>query len=370
MDPNLIPDNPYLLLTPGPLSTSKGVRAALLRDWCTWDKDYNDLVQQIRAQVAAIATAEPGYTCTLMQGSGSFGVESMVGSVIPEGGKLLVLANGAYGQRIAAMGRRLRIDTVVHDSGEVSPPDLERLDRTLGADGAITHVAVVHCETTTGMLNPVAEVGRVVRTHGRVLLLDAMSSFGGIPLDQASLGADFVVSSANKCLQGVPGFAFVVARRECMEALAGQARSLCLDLYDQWRTMETDGGKWRYTSPTHVVRAFAEALREFHGEGGVEARHRRYAENHRLLVEGMEALGFSCLLPAPVRSPIITSFLSPKHSQYEFSRFYQLLKHNGFVIYPGKVTGADTFRIGTIGHVFPVDVERLLAAVAASRYWV
>jgi 2-aminoethylphosphonate-pyruvate transaminase len=362
-------DNPYLLLTPGPLSTTPTVKAVMMRDWCTWDDDYNNLVQALRADLVALATDAPGYTSVLMQGSGTFAVEAVIGSVIPADGKLLVPTNGEYGKRIADIGQRLKIKTVVNDSGEVEPPDLEQLDRTLTEDPRITHVAVVHSETTTGMLNPVEEIGRIVKRHNRIYIVDAMSSFGGMPMDLVTMEADFLISSANKCIQGVPGFGFVIARQAILESCAGRARSLSLDLYDQWHEMETKNGKWRFTSPTHTVRAFVQALQELHEEGGVAARFARYSENHRVLVDGMDKLGFRCLLPAAHQSPIITSFINPDHPDYNFKRFYDALKAHGFVIYPGKVSIADTFRIGHIGDVHPGDMRRLLVAIEAARYW-
>ena len=364
-----IPDNPYLLLTPGPLSTAKSVRAALLRDWCTWDEDYLGLVQTLRADLTGLATDREGFTCVLMQGSGTFCVESVIGSVIPEGGRLLVLANGAYGDRMARIATRLRIDVVVHDSGEMQPPDLNLLGQILRTDQRITHVGVIHCETTTGLLNPVQAIGRVVKGHGKVFIVDAMSSFGGIPFDMAEIGADFLVTSANKCLQAVPGFGIVIARREEIEKTWDRARSLSLDLFDQWQAMERQGGKWRFTSPTHAVRALVQALKDLGEEGGVRKRHERYGRNHRVLVEGMIRLGFHPLLPEPLRSPIITSFRNPEESGFEFKRFYNDLKARGFVIYPGKVTSTDTFRVGTIGDVRPDDMKRFVAAVQECRYW-
>ncbi len=369
MNINALPDNPYLLLTPGPLSTTKSVKAAMLRDWCTWDEEYNAIVQDLRGKLVRLATRADGYTAVLMQGSGTFCVEAAIGTAVPADGALLVLVNGAYGARMVEIARRLQIRVVSQDSGEATPPDLALLDRTLATDPRITHVAVVHCETTTGMLNPVEAVGKIVKSHERHLIVDAMSTFGGVPLDVEAMGADFAISSANKCIQGVPGFGFVIARREELEQTKGRARSLSLDLYDQWREMEEKGGKWRFTSPTHVVRAFAQALRELEEEGGVEARHRRYQESHRILVEEMGWLNFSCLLPKEYQSPIITTFLSPAHPAYDFSKFYAALKARGFVIYPGKVTSLDTFRIGTIGDVHPADIRRLVAAMKACMFW-
>ena len=193
-----------------------------------------------------------------------------------------------------------------------------------------------------------------------------MSSFGGIPLDVYDLGVDFLISSANKCIQGVPGFGFIIARRSELMRCKGVARSLSLDIYDQWETMEKGHGKWRFTSPTHVVRAFKQALEELDAEGGVEARHARYCKNHDTLVSGMRSLGFQTLLPDDVQSPIITSFLYPEEG-FNFKDFYGKLKERGFVIYPGKISQADTFRIGNIGDVHPQDFEKLIEAVREIR---
>jgi len=229
---------------------------------------------------------------------------------------------------------------------------------------------VVHCETTTGMLNPIKELGEIVKKYGKEYIVDAMSSFGGIPFDAAEIGADYVISSANKCIQGVPGFGFVIALQEAIKKTKGQARSLSLDLYDQWETMEQHHGKWRFTSPTHTVRAFFQALLELEQEGGIEKRHARYRKNHEVLLNGMISLGFKPLLPEKYQSPIITSFLSPSNPDYDFKIFYQKLKGQGFVIYPGKVTQNDTFRIGNIGEVYPQDMHRLICAVESAMYWI
>ncbi len=366
-------ENDYLLLTPGPLSTSRTVRAAMDRDWCTWDDDYNvGIVTPIREQLVQLATAtEPeAYSCVLVQGSGTFALEAMIGSVIPPEGKLLVLANGAYGDRLAKIAACLRIEHVVHDCGELVRPDLVKLEAELADDDAITHVVLVHNETTTGMMNPLGDIAAIVKAQGKMLLVDSMSAFGGVPLDIAELRIDYIVSSANKCIQGVPGFGFVIGRVEHLEKTKGWARSLSLDLYDQWQGMEKGRGKWRFTSPTHVVRAFYQALKELAEEGGVAARYARYCENQRRLVVGMEGLGFECVLSSEYHSPIITGFRDPQHADYAFQAFYDRLKAQGFVIYPGKVTGIDSFRIGTIGHVFPEDIDRLIVAVESSMYWV
>jgi 2-aminoethylphosphonate-pyruvate transaminase len=363
----LIPENPYLLLTPGPLSTSKTVRAAMLRDWCTWDADYNEgIVQKIRQSLTALATAKSeDYTAVLMQGSGSFAVEATLGTALPKDGKLLVLTNGAYGKRIVEMARVLAIPHIEMALPETETPDAEEVERLLAQNPDITHAAFVHCETTTGILNPLDALCHAVKSAGKILIVDAMSSFGGIPFDIDELGIDYLISSANKCIQGVPGFGFVIAKRSGLESCKGNARSLCMDLYSQWREMDSSG-KWRYTSPTHVVRAFHQALEELAEEGGISARHERYCENHRALVEGMAALGFKALLPEELQSPIITSFLYPNES-FEFKTFYEAVKAGGFVLYPGKISQADTFRIGNIGEVYPDDIRRLLTVIQEVR---
>lgn len=366
-----IPPNPYLLLTPGPLSTSNSVKAAMLRDWCTWDADYNlEIVQKIREKLVHLATeAVQNFTAVLMQGSGTFSVESVLGSVIPETGQILIISNGAYGQRMEQIAGRLGLSYTLYEVPETEAPDPDRVKQMLQNLPGLTHVAVVHCETTTGILNPVKQIAALAREYGKIVIVDAMSSFGGIPMDMEEWNIDFLVSSANKCIQGVPGFGFVIARTCILEQCAGISRSLSLDLFDQWTTMEKGNGKWRFTSPTHVVRAFMQALLELETEGGVKARYDRYRQNRTILTVGMRGLGFRTLLPDFLQSPFITSFVSPAAAQYDFMIFYQLLKQNGFVIYPGKITATDTFRIGHIGEVYPSDMYRLLEVISENRFW-
>ncbi|WP_429059098.1 2-aminoethylphosphonate--pyruvate transaminase [Aeromonas veronii] len=363
----------YLLLTPGPLSTTATVRAAMLQDSCTWDADYNQgVVEPIRRELVRLATGpeyQSDYSAVLLQGSGSYVVESVLGSAIGVDECLLIINNGAYGARMGEMARCLGLRHHELDCGETTRPEPAAIEAMLARHPEITHLAMVHCETTTGMLNPLEEVAELCQRRGIRLIVDAMSSFGGIPIDMGRLGIEFLISSANKCIQGVPGFGFVIARRAALAACAGRARSVSLDLHAQWQTMELQGGKWRFTSPTHTVLAFAQALRELDEEGGIEARHQRYGENQRTLLAGMAALGFAPLLPEQWQSPIITAFYSPAHPDYRFADFYQRLKAQGFVIYPGKVSQADCFRIGNIGDVTPERVRELLAAMASACYW-
>lgn len=355
---------PYLLLTPGPLTTSESVKTAMMSDWCTWDEDYNiGIVEVIRKELTELASSCPeAYTAVLMQGSGSFCVEATLGSVVRNDDHLLITANGAYGKRMGVIADYYHLNYHLMKFEETEQVNPAQIDAYLTAHPEVTHVSVVHCETTTGVLNPLEAIAAVVKKHNKILIVDAMSSFGGVPIDMAKLGIDFMISSANKCIQGVPGFGFILARRSLLEQCKGVARSLSLDLYDQWETMEKGHGKWRFTSPTHVVRAFMQALTELKEEGGIEARYARYQQNHDTLVNGMRKLGFKTLLTDEEQSPVITSFYYPA-AGFDFKAFYQKLKEKGFVIYPGKISQADTFRIGNIGDVYPADFENLVEAI-------
>ena len=289
-------------------------------------------------ELVELASSRPEeYTAVLMQGSGSFCVEATLGSVIRPEDHLLVAANGAYGKRMGVIADYYHLNYHLMKFDETQQVDPAQVDAYLNEHPEVTHVSVVHCETTTGVLNPLEAIAEVVKRHDKVLIVDAMSSFGGVPIDMAQLGIDFMISSANKCIQGVPGFGFILARRSLLEQCKGVARSLSLDLYDQWETMEKGHGKWRFTSPTHVVRAFMQALNELKAEGGIAARHARYSE-----------------------------FYYPS-ADFNFKDFYQKLKAKGFVIYPGKISQADTFRIGNIGDVFPEDFTRLVEAIKEIR---
>ena len=354
----------YKLLTPGPLTTTDTVKREMLADHCTWDDDYKQITQKIRRELLELAhVSEKDYTVVLMQGSGSFGVESVITSVVGDDEKLLIVANGAYGERMVDIAEHARISYALYEEEYDKIPSAERVEKLLEEDPAITHVAMVHSETTSGILNDIQSVGKVVRDAGRTFIVDAMSSFGGVDIPVSDWGIDFLVSSANKCIQGVPGFSFILCRRDKLLSSEGKARSLSLDLLDQWKGMEKDG-KWRFTSPTHVVLAFSKALDELEAEGGIPARHRRYAENNRLLIEKMRAMGFAPYIDGSRQGPIITTFFYPAGVPFQFSEFYTYIKERGYVLYPGKLTDADTFRVGNIGEIYPEDIEKLASIIA------
>ena len=354
-----------LLFTPGPLTTSATVKQAMLRDLGSRDSEFLAAIEDVRSGLLQLAgvSQELGYETVPLQGSGTYAIEAVISSAVPATGKLLVAVNGAYGERMVKIAEVHGIAVEVLSFSEASPVEPNAVEACLQADPSITHVAMVHCETTSGVMNPIAEVGEVVVSGGRSYIVDSMSAFGAVPLDVRDCRADFLVSSANKCIEGVPGFAFAICRREALESCRGQARSLTLDLEAQWRGLEANG-QFRFTPPTHALLAFRQALIELEEEGGVEGRAARYGQNHARLREGMARLGFQEFVPAEHQGPIITSFLYPQDEGFEFERFYDGLNQRGFVIYPGKVTDADCFRIGSIGRLFPSDMDALLSAVA------
>ena len=354
--------DPYLL-TPGPLTTSLSVKQAMLHDYGSRDATFIDLNARILERLVGIVNGEGGYVAVPLQGSGTFVVEAMIGNFVPADGKLLILINGAYGQRIKKICDYYGRNYIVQETPEDVPVNGVQLDAALDNDTSITHVVVVHCETTSGILNPLREVSEVVARHRRRLLIDSMSAFGALPLDAGEIEFDAVVASSNKCLEGAPGMGFCVARESALEKAEGNSPSLVLDLYDQWRAMQKNR-QWRFTPPTHVLLAFDQALTEYLEEGGVVGRGGRYRQNCELLVAGMRAMGFKTLLADELQAPIIVTFHMPTNPGFDFARFYDGLKDQGYVIYPGKLTVADSFRMGCIGRLGAEQIEGALEAVA------
>jgi len=352
------------LFTPGPLTTSATVKEAMLTDLGSRDTAFIGAVREIRERLLALAgvSQECGWEAVLMQGSGTFCVESVLSSSLPRDGALLVARNGAYGARIATIARCHGVPVVEVVCGEGSPVDPAAIEAAVREHPGLTHLAVVHCETTSGVLNPVEEVGAIARAHGLTYFVDSMSAFGAVPIDLEACHVDFLVSSANKCIEGVPGFGFALCRRAALDACEGRARSLSLNLYAQWAGLEKDG-QFRFTPPTHALLAFHRALHELEDEGGVSGRQARYQANHARILEGIKALGLSAYVPEKDQCWIITSVRYPESEAFSFEELYGRLNERGFVIYPGKVTDADCFRIGNIGRLFESDMDGLLAAL-------
>ena len=356
-------DMPFLL-TPGPLTTSRTVKQAMLADYGSRDIEFRGIVADIRARLLHLANAGSDHECVIMQGSGTFAIEAALGCFCPaSGGKTLVIANGAYGDRAAKIVERIGRPVVKIDKGDSAEPTAGEVAAKLDRDREITHVWIIHCETTSGLINPIAEIAGEVKSRGKVFMVDAMSSFGALPLDMAATGMDVMVSSSNKCIEGVPGFSYVLARRDMLQACKGKCHSVVLDLHEQWRGLEQNG-QFRFTPPTHALVAFHQALKEHEQQGGVAGRGARYAKNAQVLVKAMRAMGFSTLLNDNETGPIIQTFLTPSDPDFDFERFYEELRQRGFAIYPGKLTKRPSFRIGTIGQV---DERVMTAAVEAIR---
>ena len=356
---------PYLL-TPGPLTTSYAVKEAMLKDWGSWDGEFRTATLEIRQRLLTLlGKGHEEFDCVPMQGSGSFAVEAMLGSFIPQDGKVLVLANGAYGQRTAKTMEYLGRAHVVLDKGDYLPPRGDEVAQILADDPAITHVVAIHCETSSGILNPVDEISEVTYAAGRKLLIDSMSAFGAVELKPSEVRYEAMVSSANKCIEGVPGFGFIIARKEELEAAKGNSHSLSLDVHAQWAHMNKTG-QWRFTPPTHVVVAFLEALKAHEAEGSVAGRGARYMRNRDVMVAGMRELGFETLLQNRWLSPIIVTFFCPADENFVFDQFYDLMKEKGFIIYPGKLTVVDSFRVGCIGQMDEHVMQQVVTAAEES----
>jgi len=350
-----------ILLTPGPLSTSAQTKSAMLADWGSWDGAFNELTASVCRDLVAIVAGQADHVCVPLQGSGTFAVEAALGTLVPRNGKVLVPDNGSYCRRIVRILGYLGREAVVLPHGEQEPADPARIDAALAADAGITHVAQVHCETGTGILNPLARIAAVVARRGRGLIVDAMSSYGAIPIDARTLRFDALVAASGKCLEGVPGMGFVIARRTALESAGGNSASLALDLRDQWQYMGKTG-QWRFTPPTHVVAALRAAIDQYQAQGGQPARLARYTENCAALVAGMRSLGLTTFLPEDLQAPIIVTFHSPADPRYDFAEFYRRVRQRGFILYPGKLTAVDTFRVGCIG---AIGADALQGAVAA-----
>ncbi|MBH3427455.1 2-aminoethylphosphonate--pyruvate transaminase [Pseudomonas alkylphenolica] len=355
--------NAPILLTPGPLTTSSRTRQAMMVDWGSWDRDFNQLTASLCEQLLAIVNGADSHHCVPLQGSGTFAVEAAIGTLVPRDGKVLVLINGAYGQRLAKICKVLGRAYSTFETAEDQPTTAADVDRLLAADTAITHVALIHCETSTGILNPLPEIAQVVARHGKRLIIDAMSSFGALPIDASEVPFDALIAASGKCLEGVPGMGFVFANKAALAAAEGNSPSLAMDLQDQHAYMAKTG-QWRFTPPTHVVAALHEALLQYNEEGGLPARHQRYADNCKTLLDGMAAIGLRSFLPAEIQAPIIVTFHAPNDPRYQFKDFYERVKAKGFILYPGKLTQVETFRVGCIGVVGPDGMQAAVNAVA------
>lgn len=355
-------DRERILLTPGPLTTTLRTKLAMLRDWGSWDGDFNAVTARVRKSLLKVVHGEDSHVVVPLQGSGTFSVEAAVATVVPRDGHVLVLDNGAYCKRAAKLTSLMGRACTVMPFDESRPVDPQALEARLAADAGITHVLLVHCETGAGVLNPLEQVADICARRGKGLIVDAMSSFGALPIDARELRFDALVAASGKCLEGVPGMGFVFLRKAIVEGCAGNSQSLAMDLHDQHVYMEKTG-QWRFTPPTHVVVALAEAIAQFEEEGGQPARLARYTDNYRTLIDGMSRLGFMPFLDPSVQAPIIVTFHAPGDPRYDFKTFYAFAREHGFLLYPGKLTQVETFRVGCIGAIGRNEMEQAVHAV-------
>ncbi len=349
-----------ILFTPGPLITSRMVKQAALRDLGSRDKEFVTVIAEIRQKLLDIAGVKKGeYETIPMQGSGTFGLEAVLSSVMPHEGKVLIVLNGAYGRRIAKMAQMMKIDTVINESAEYTLPSLESIERDLRIHKDIKLIAAVHCETSTGILNPIADIGALAKKYNVPYMVDAVTTFGAAEIDIKNWNIDYLVFDSGKCLEGIPGFSVIIAKKDALLASEGNARSLSFDLLDQWQALE-ESGQFRFTPPIQVMLAFHKALQELEEEGGVEARAARYKTNYETLIAGMRKLGFREYLFPNIRGYFVTSFLMPEHPNFSYQVFYEKLRDKDQIIYSGKMSGWESFRIATMGRITPNDVKFLL----------
>ncbi len=356
-------DRDKILLTPGPLTTTLRTKLAMLKDWGSWDSDFNAVTASVRKSLLAILHGEETHVVVPLQGSGTFSVEAAVSTVVPRDGHVLVLDNGAYCKRAAKLTTLMGRRCTVAPFDEAAPVSPEQCERMLVADASITHVVLIHCETGAGVLNPLQAVADVCQKHGKGLIVDAMSSFGALPIDARTTRFDALIAASGKCLEGVPGMGFVFLRKAILAGCEGNSQSLAMDLFDQYQYMEKTT-QWRFTPPTHVVVALHEAIAQFEAEGGQPARLARYQRNYETLVRGMAKLGFKPFLDPSVQAPIIVTFHAPPDALYDFKRFYAAARARGFILYPGKLTTVETFRVGCIGAIGPDEMAQAVHAVS------
>lgn len=355
-------DRDRILLTPGPLTTTLRTKLAMLRDWGSWDGDFNAVTARLRASLVKVIHGEGTHVVVPLQGSGTFSVEAAVATVVPKDGHVLVMDNGAYCKRAAKLTSMMGRKCTVLDFDEAAQVSPQALDEKLAAEAGITHVVMIHCETGAGVLNPLQAIADVCAKRGKGLIVDAMSSFGALPIDAREVKFDALIAASGKCLEGVPGMGFVFLRKAILDQCAGNSQSLAMDLHDQYTYMERTG-QWRFTPPTHVVVALAEAVDQFEAEGGQPARLARYTDNYRTLVDGMGRLGFMPFLDPSIQAPIIVTFHAPGDPRYDFKTFYNAAKANGFILYPGKLTTIETFRVGCIGAIGRNEMQQAVHAV-------
>lgn len=345
-----------ILFTPGPLNTSEGTKGAMQIDLGTRDREFADVVMDVQKRILTLGHASAStYACVLLQGSGTYGVESVLLSAVGKQDKLLILANGSYGQRMGQIAEKANLSYELHDFSMIEDLKKEAIEPLI-ADTSFTHVAFIHDETTAGVLNDITMICQLCHQYKKSIIVDAMSSFGGIPIHMDELQMDYLITSSNKCMHGVPGIAVIIAKHTALETCKGKCPSLSLDLYEQYKTMNGTGS-FRFTSPTHVILALHQAIQELVAFGGVVARYERYKALNTRIRKFMRELGFETLVDEAIQAPVITTFLVP--ANFDFQDFYDVMKKEDLLLYSGKLPQYDAFRIGNIGEIRDEDIDKL-----------
>jgi 2-aminoethylphosphonate aminotransferase len=351
-----------ILLNPGPATTTDTVKKSLVvPDICPREREFSVLLNEIRNDLVRIVHGDDQYTSVLFAGSGTAVMDSVINSVIPGNKKIAVIVNGAYGERLVRIARTYKIPClpIIFDWRE--KPDLKKLDRLLKNDTSVCCVALVHHETTTGILNPITEVGRIVKKYNCTYIVDAISSYAGIPIDIKESKADFLLSTSNKCIQGMAGLAFVVCKKSALESIKNyEKRSFYLDLYNQYDYLEKTG-QTPFTPPVQIAYALKQAIKEYFEEGG-DRRYARYTENWKTLRSGLLDLGFTLLLKEDQESHILLTVIEPEAKNFDFEKMHDYLYDLGFTIYPGKLK-QKTFRLANMGAIYPADITAFLTAL-------
>jgi len=357
-----MPTDAPFILTPGPVVTAREVKEAMLVDYAPADDFIRAATATIREYLVGLANGTGSYECVPLQGSGTYATEAAFHTLLPPDAKILIVTNGFYGLRLKELCDRMKKRNVLLQLPMLPPPSARDIEAALDAHPDITHVTLCHCETATGVLNPIEEIAAATRARGVRVILDAIASFAAFDLDAPALDLEAIVLSSNKGLESVPGVGFVIAKRASLQAAEGNSASLSLDLHAQWAHMEKTG-QWRYTPPTHVIAALATAIRIHEAEGGVRGRHARFHRVWHRLVTAMRQRGFETLISDDHASPIVTTFLEPADPHYTFPSFSTEMRKRGFIVFPGRLTASRTFRIGCMGRITDADVDRLVEAI-------
>jgi 2-aminoethylphosphonate-pyruvate transaminase len=348
-----------ILLNPGPATTTDSVKQAMVvEDICPREKSFGKLLDTIKEDLVKVVHGGAEYIAALFTASGTGGLEAAITSAVPKGKKILIIDNGAYGARMVNIASTFGIEVIPYKLAYGDYPVVTHLEKLLIENRDVSHLAVVHHETTTGMLNPIQQICDLCTKHKVDVIVDCMSSYAGIPIDAKKWNAGYIISSSNKCIQGMPGMVFVIFKKQLLKELKNQKRSFYFDLYSQYVGFEKTG-QMQFTPPVQVAYALRQAIDEYFIEGEIN-RWNRYQENWNTLYAGLKNLGFEFLLPESYQSKILLAIIEPSHSNYNFDTMHDYLFQKGYTIYPGKGAKEATFRLSVLGDLHKKDIEGFL----------